>query len=95
MKKLTKDQPSSNVPDSTIDQTNNITPLDSPGYLAVNKSHRHSNRIAKFLNLFQCIATKTLDDTKKYSYYAPSLREPNLIELEKTLKQNGETSDQR
>lgn len=63
----------------------NLTPLDSPGYLSVHMTTVNPTKLSKFLQLFHCLAKRTLDDSKRFSsYYATATREPNFPELEKT-----------
>lgn len=63
----------------------NLSPVDSPGYLSVHMTTVNPTRLAKFLQLFHCLAKRTLDDSKKFSsYYTAATREPNFPELEKT-----------
>ncbi|KAJ8937368.1 hypothetical protein NQ314_011914 [Rhamnusium bicolor] len=61
------------------------TILNNPTYLSVHVGSSTPTRLSKFLQFFQCIAKRTLDDSKRLSsYYSTPIKEPNIVELEKT-----------
>nr|XP_023023960.1 uncharacterized protein LOC111512097 [Leptinotarsa decemlineata] len=59
--------------------------LESPIYLSVHVGNPTQTTFMKFLQFFQCIAKKTLDDSKRLSSYCSSpVKEQEVIDIEKT-----------
>ncbi|KAJ8978004.1 hypothetical protein NQ317_004549 [Molorchus minor] len=86
-KDTTKPKPPNGVELQSMSPLPSPTLLTNPAYISVQMKDATPTTITRFLQFFHCIAKRTLDDSKRLSsYHSTPVREPNILELDKTAR---------